>query len=121
MEAKLIKISDLRESPIQRPILPKGFIERVRTFKQVLADVEKSSLEQAVNNFQRDMHPENELRTWEHIVEIYQSYIFENAITDLATKKEVLSAILEMSMGMEDFSNIKLLSKDQIENIIYRY
>ena len=118
---KLIKISDIKQSPIRHAVLPDGFIERIRTFKQTLADVENTSLEQAVSNFQRDMHPENELRIWEHIAKVYQTFVSKNAVTDLATKKEIYSVALATSMGIEDFNNVKLLSKDQIKNLVFLY
>ena len=123
MEIKEVEISKLRQGPIRHATLSDEFIKRIKTFKEILVDVEKISLEKTIDSFQRDMHPEREIRIWEHIAKVYQSYISEKNITDLAIKKEVFSVILRTSMGMEsgDFSNIKLLSKEQIESIIYNY
>ena len=123
MEIKKVKISDLKAGPIRHTTLPDELIKRIKAFKQILTDVEKTSLEQTIDGFQRDMHPKNEIKIWEHIASVYQSYILEKAIKDLAIKKEVFSVVLRTSMGMEakDFNKIKLLNKEQIENIIYNY
>jgi len=100
MEIKKVKDSELKQDPIRRPTLSDKFIKRIKNYKHILADVEKSSLEQALDNFQRDVHPENEIKIWEYIASIYQSYISEKSITNLAIKKEVFSVILWTSMGM---------------------
>ena len=123
MELKKIKISEIKRGHIRHATLPDELIERVKAYKQILADVDKSSLEQTLDNFQRDMHPESEVKIWEHIASVYQSYVSEKSITDLAIKIEVFSVALQASMGVEakDLQNIKHLSKDQTENIVYNY
>ncbi|MFH1401495.1 MAG: hypothetical protein ABIG40_00850 [Parcubacteria group bacterium] len=121
MEKKIIKISDMRQSPIRHAVLPNRFIERVRAFKQVLGDVENTSPEEAIRNFMRDLHPERELIIWEHIAAVYQKFITENTITDVATKKEVYGVALSTSMGMTDFRDMKLLNQEQIKTIVFLY
>lgn len=116
-----IKISDLKQGPTRHYSLPQELVRRIKKFKQILTNVETASLEKTINDFKRDINPEKEIQIWEHIASIYQSYIFENAIIDLSTKKEVFSVILATSMGIEGFKNVKILNKDQIDNIIYRY
>ena len=121
MEIKTAKLSDLKVGPIKHETLPEGFIERVKNFKQAIAEVETSSLESTLDNFQRDSNPETELYLWEHIAKMYQWTIVANAGLSLPQKKEVFSVLLQLSMGMKDFSNIKTLTKETIAEIVDRY
>lgn len=121
MNTKTVKISDLNEGPIRHEVLPDGFVERVRNYKQALAEVETSSIESTLVDFQRDINPENELRTWEKIASAYQWSVIANAGLTQAGKKEVFAVLLGLSMGSKDFSNIKNLSKEKIDAIVKHY
>ena len=123
MELKKINISDIKQGDVRHAILPDELVERIKKFKELLGDVDKSTLDETIDNFKRDMHPEKEVRIWEHIASVYNAYITEKSITDFATRREIFSIILRLSMGMElkDFKNIKILNKEQLENIIYNY
>jgi hypothetical protein len=124
MVIKREKISDIEPNPfIRHASLPNELIERIKKFKGLLGDVENATLEETIDSFKRDMNPEREIRIWERIASVYNAYISEKSITDLATRKEVFSVILRLSMGMrlEDFKDIKILNKEQLEDIIYNY
>lgn len=121
MEIKTAKLADLKRGPIIHKTLPNEFIERVKNFKQAIAEVETSSLESTLDNFQRDSNPETELYLWEHIAKMYQWTIVANAGLSIPQKKEVFSILLQLSMGMKDFSKIKTLTKETIDEIVDRY
>lgn len=123
MELKKIKISDIKKGDIKHTTLPAEMIERIKNFKEILGDVDRATLDETIDNFKRDMHPDKEVKIWEHIAGVYNTYISEKSITDFATRREIFSVILRLSMGMklEDFKDIKALNKEQIENIIYNY
>src|SRR6266436_6156283 len=104
---KRMRPSDLHKGPIQDAVLPDDFIDRVRTFKAVLSDVDRTTLEETIDNFKRDMHPEEELAIWERIANTYQLFISHNPTTDLAIRKEIFAVLLGASMGTDDWSNIK--------------
>ncbi|HEY4484004.1 MAG TPA: hypothetical protein VI752_02400 [Candidatus Paceibacterota bacterium] len=53
MEIKTAKLSDLKRGPIIHKTLSSGFIECVKNFKQAIAEVETSSSESTLGNFQR--------------------------------------------------------------------
>ena len=89
-----------KQNVIQNPILPRGFIERVIRYKAVLGEVENSTIEEAVSNFQKDKNPERELKIWEKIAKTYQSFIEKKKISDFAQKQEVFRFILGKSMGL---------------------
>jgi len=121
MDIRQVKMSELKMGPIRDQVLPTGFIERVRKYKAILGEVEPMTLEETVANFQRDKTPETELMLWEHIASIYQWSIVANSGLSFEQKKEVLSLLLALSMGMKDFSNIKKLTKETIDEIVDRY
>lgn len=123
METKKVKVSELKQGAIKHPTLPTKLIERIKSFKEILAEVETSSLAETIDGFQRDAVPENEVKIWERIADVYRAYTTEKSVTDLATKKEVFSVILQASMGVKEneLQSVKILTKDQIENIIYNY
>ena len=52
---------------------------------------------------------------------MYQWTIVANAGLSLPQKKEVLGLLIGLSMGQRDFSHIKLLSKETVEEIKDRY
>ena len=97
-----VNIKDLRPSQsIHSPLLPAGFIERVQSFKKVLADVEKTSLEETILNFQKDQHPERELEIWEEIASAFDSYIKTHPNLNLDEKRGVFKSYLGKTVGME--------------------
>jgi len=96
---KKIKISDLKISPIRQEVLPKGFIMRVKKMKKILREVETSSLEEAVSNFQRDLCPQKELLIWENIAISYKAISQSNPNLTLKEKRKVFSDILIDSLG----------------------
>lgn len=72
MKTKKLKLSELRPQRSNRRLLPEGFIQRVINYKEKLKEVEGSSLELTIDNFQRDLNPEQELIIWEGIADLYQ-------------------------------------------------
>lgn len=100
METKMVKISELHSGQIRQEVLPVGFIARVLQFKEILKEVETSSLEETVSNFQRDVHPERELLIWEKIAEHYALSVKEHPEWELLEKKELFKMLLGASLGM---------------------
>lgn len=120
-EIRTVKMSDLNKGPVIHQAIPDDFIERVKNFKQVLSEVETSTMEEALDNFQRDADPEKELFLWEHIAKIYQWTIDANTGLTPEQKKEVFALLLSLSMAMEDFDNIKTLTRETVDEIVNRY
>jgi len=94
MQIKKVKISELRLGPIRHEKLPDGFIARIQHFKKKLNEVETTSLEEAVSNFQRDLHPENELRIWEHATDLYVKETKANPQMSIQEKRACLRRYL---------------------------
>lgn len=88
------KLSELREGPIRDFILPTGFITRVQKYKERLEEVERSSIEETLNAFQRDQDPERELEIWETIAEIYTLEVEKKPYISLEQKKDMFKTLL---------------------------
>lgn len=117
-----IKIKDINVNGVIRtPILPAGFIKRVIKFKKILAKVEPMTLEQAIANFQQDLYPEREIEIWENITSNYQNYTMTNPNLTFEEKKKVFKVLLSLSMGAENFKDIKSLSKQQVQDLKNAY
>lgn len=119
---KQVKISDINPNgPIRSPLLPAGFIERVRKFKKILAEVETTTLEKTILNFQHDQHPERELMIWEQIALNYRNFIKTNKDLTLESKRGALRVLLGSSLGTKSFENIKNLNEQQIRRLSKGY
>ena len=82
-------------SPIRHEKLPDGFIERVQKYKEVLREIETTSLEEAISNFQRDLYPNTELIIWEKIASSYNEGCKSNPKWTLADKKGLFIKLLK--------------------------
>jgi hypothetical protein len=124
MEAAMkerVRFSDLKFGPIQHPVLPDDFIERIKAFKKILSDFDTVSLEQTIDNFKRDTNPESELVIWERIAGTFQLYLSHNPTTDSAIRKDIFAVLLGASMDIKEFENIKHLSDQQIKHLVLYY
>ena len=99
MKTKKIKVSDIKIGPIRQEVLPDGFVERVQKYKEILKEVETSSLEQTLSNFQRDLHPERELLIWENIAHFYKISLRDNPNWTSKDKKQTFGEILISTMS----------------------
>jgi hypothetical protein len=86
-----------------------------------LGDVDDISIEATVDNFKRDAHPENELVIWERIASTFQSFLSHNQTIDPAVRKDIFAVLVAVSMGMEEYQNIKHLSEHQIKHLVHNY
>jgi hypothetical protein len=117
-----VPAANLRPGPIRHPELPAEMIERITAFKKILADVDTTTLEMTIENFERDQHPEREVEVWERIAGMYQLFLTHNPTDDLATKTEVFRVLLGASMGTEDFSeNVLHLTEAQVKHLVFNF
>jgi len=123
MEIKKVKLKDIdiANTPVRHLVLPEGCIERIVAFKRALGDAEPMTIEEAVSNFQKDMHPEREIEIWERVASKYQDFLTRNSSLNSNERKEVFSVLIGTSMGREDFSELKNLSEDQIKYLVDSY
>ena len=80
--------------PIRHKELSPEFIARVKDYKYKLREVERSSLEETLDGFQRDTHPEAELVIWEKIATSYDVTVKYNPIWNMRQKEKAFAEIL---------------------------
>lgn len=116
---KRVNIKDIQTGPTKHDVLPDELIVRIQRFKKILAEVETTTLEQSIDNFKRDAHPENEVEAWEAIAILYKRFTDSHPDLELQQKKEVFSYFLRRSMGEEKdkTDHIKNLTEQQIKDL----
>lgn len=99
MKTEIVNIKELKLGEIKQEVLPEGFIKRVLDFKEILKEVETSSLEETVSNFQRDLNPENELLIWESIASCFKLSCESNPNWTSKKRKEAFAELLISTMS----------------------
>jgi hypothetical protein len=116
-----IELTDLENGPILHPVLSDDLLQRIKAFKQILVDVDNTTLDEVIGDFKRDVHPEQEIAVWERIAATYTMFLSHNPTDDLATKHDVYSVLLIASLGMEDWTEIRHLTRDQVKHLVLNF
>jgi hypothetical protein len=111
------KPEGLAQGPIRHSSLQDAFIERVKSFMAVIAEVDHTPLEVFLDSFRRDIHPEAELEIWEKIAATYQWATIGSPGLTREQKKNVFTFILGLSMGTRDAINTQNLSNELVAGI----
>lgn len=107
--------------PILHEALSADFVERVKAFKAILAEVETIPLESTLDSFRRDHHPEKELALWEKIAKTYRAAMAEFGDIPLEQKKGILGLLLAVSMGDNDLDRHVSLTREMIVWVVEEY
>jgi hypothetical protein len=70
-----VDVHRLRPGPYQRVDLTDDEIRRVRWYREILAEVDRQTLAEDLDNLRRDCYPEQELLVWERIAAAYLVYV----------------------------------------------
>jgi hypothetical protein len=77
-------------------------IDRIRAFKEVLAEHDPTSMEEALANFGRDEHPEREIASWERMARVYKAELRDRPSARAPERRLLFSAVLACSFGAAD-------------------
>lgn len=91
--------SELKDGPIRHHDLPESLLVRIRNIHFALCDIASMKLEEMIENFQRDLRPQNEVVVWERIVCAFHLAMDTLGQPDLEIKKQVYSVLLRYSYG----------------------
>jgi hypothetical protein len=116
-----IEMVNVEKGPMRHPVLSDDLLQRIKAFKGILSEVDYMTLDEVVDDFKRDAHPEQEIAVWERIANTYALFLSHNPTDDLAVKHDIFSVILRASCGAEDWSEIRHLTGDQIEHLVLNY
>jgi hypothetical protein len=114
-------VLSIEEGPIRHHVLPDDFLQRVRAYKEILREVDNVALDEVIDDFRRDAHPEREIAVWERIAHTYALFLSHNPTDNLAVKRDIFSVVLMASLGVENGTEIRHLTQDQIRHLMLNY
>lgn len=97
--------ADIKISEIRHEKLPKELMLRITNLHYSIFNILGFDLHEMIDNFRRDMHPNEEVVVWEFINLCFQKYL--NEIENPNNKKEIINQLLLFSMGiLEKYNDI---------------
>jgi hypothetical protein len=84
---------DIHPQPNRQSKLSAEQLGRIKKLQVAFSEVDKSSLDTWIEDFEKDRNPEREIRIWEAIAQAYQAYCSEHTLT-IRGKGEVLGVLL---------------------------
>ena len=100
----MIKTSELHPGPIRHKNLPLPLVNRLKIIYFNIRDYLGLSFEDFMQCFQRDMHPENEIKIWEDIVANFLE-IVEGKNFSESEKKDLFNRLLRKSLELTSNNN----------------
>lgn len=98
-ELKEVNPKDLTWGDKQRETLPKGYINRIKSYYYSIGQNFNASLKETLNCYLYDHNPDREIQVWEIMNATYNDYIHKHHLTDKEPKKEIATLLFYMSMG----------------------
>lgn len=110
-ETKYSEASNLQKGPIRHESLSKSLLLRIKIIHLIFQSVYSLSLEDTIDNFRRDLHPEEEIKVWENMAATYLQYIKNHELTE-DQKANVFRHILSISFTPSEKHKELTKSKD---------
>ena len=125
-ETTEMAIQDLELNDVVHDSLTTEQINDITRIQEVFSEVNSTSLEETINNFKRDQHPDNEIAIWLKMADAYQRFTLRTDKSIAHDKKsEAYELILLRSMMTEeevlDKSTPEVLTKDEVKEILSYY
>jgi hypothetical protein len=84
---------DIHPQPNRQSKLSAAQLGRIKKLQVALSEVDDSSLDKWIEDFEKDRDPEREIRIWEAMAKAYQAYCSEHAL-NIRGKGEVMGLLL---------------------------
>ena len=119
-------IENLIPGPIVNESLNEEQLDKIKFIQETFNEVYPVSLEETITNFKRDQNPDNEITVWLNMANTFKPFVLDNLGQEkLEVRKEAFKLILMRSMMPEKeaiiSSDLKLLSKNEIQEILKNY
>lgn len=122
---KEVSDGELIAGPVRHDSLSTYQMEKIKKIHSTFAEVDPLSLEETIEDFKRDKHPDNEIAVWLAMASTYEKFFSKNPSTDLAKKLEVYKVILTRSMENEAETKakteVKILTDKEVDEILSYY
>ena len=94
----LVSAMSAEPSPIRHAELSSALVVRIKEIHATLDEVYPSSLAEWLDDFRRDLHPEQEVTWWERLAQCYLTYRNKH---DLSAKQRhaAFKVLLNISLG----------------------
>ena len=119
-----VDLSAIQTGPIRHSELAPELIERIKAFQSVFADLYPQTLEQWIEGFQRDVHPEQEIAIWESIARALTAFSKTRELTGEA-RQEAFGLLLQRSGTSDDKvlegARLKQLTRDDAKRLLSLY
>lgn len=99
MKIGKLQVKDVKEGPIRHHDLPRPLLVRIQNIWYSTRDVVPVPLEKTIENFQRDLRPENEVQVWEQIISAANVAMDVLKRTDLGTRQQLFRALFALGDG----------------------
>ncbi|HEX2988287.1 MAG TPA: toll/interleukin-1 receptor domain-containing protein [Chloroflexota bacterium] len=120
-ERRITPTASLVPGPIRHDTLPPSLLIRIKNIQHLLAEVDRITLSESIDLFRRDLHPEEEVETWEVIAAAYRDAIADKPYTK-QQKSEVFSFFLMASTGTLDADKlngmVEHLTDDDLSRLV---
>jgi TIR domain len=93
-ELKKMSIKDIKPGPIRHHDLSPALLMRIQNIHYAFREVLNISLEETIENFQRDLLPEKEIEIWEQIKSAETKTMDSLGTDDLGIRKQVVGFLL---------------------------
>lgn len=113
----LVMLRDLKPSSRRYEALPNELLVRVRLIHQVLGDVVEKTLNEMVDLFCRDLHPQREIEVWERIAVAYREVQDEFSLSS-GEKRILFKTLLGLSMGHQVNIEKAIDDNPELTNVI---
>ena len=90
-------------SKVRHPPFSRGRREAIRQIRDAVHEVCPKTRAQWEDGFRRDMHPDREIRVWQHIALCYRQFTV-GGLMDLQTKRAVFDVIVRATIDGAEFT-----------------
>ncbi len=98
-----VRSESIRLGPVRHHDLPETLLIRIRNIWFATHDVVSGSLEETIEQFQRDLKPEQEIEVWERMISAANIAMGIVGANDESTQKQIYQVLLWLSTGDADW------------------
>jgi accessory colonization factor AcfC len=116
---------EITPGPVVHDTLNSDQLEKVKKIQRVLEEVNPSTLEETIDDFKQDQHPDGEIESWLAMANAYEKFTSQHKALDINKKTEAYRLILMRSMENEANAKaeigLKYLTDKEVREIFSYY
>ena len=120
-----MNVKELVPGPVVHDSLTTEQVDKIKKIQRVFYEVNPSTLEETMDDFKRDQHPDNEIAIWLAMANAYEKFTNNHKGIGIDKKTEAYRLILMRSMENEADAkaetNLKWLTDKEVAEIFSYY